>query len=180
MSRTWLVGGLVALAVAGVVALQHGDKISLPPAFAALGLGKAKDDKPLVTLEFIESEVVRPQRRTLARELQFSGPLVAPNSAVLRSKSAGTLLSLSVAEGSRVRAGQVLGRIDGTEVATRLAERRALLASARAQLEQAERTHATNQRLADQQFISATALDNSGAALNTAQIAELVAAELTA
>ena len=36
MSRTWLVGGLVALAVAGVVALQHGDKISQ-------GLDKAGD-----------------------------------------------------------------------------------------------------------------------------------------
>lgn len=94
---------------------------------------------------------------------------MAPNTAVLRSKSAGTLLSLEVAEGSRVRAGQMLGRIDGTEIATRLAERRAMLESARAQLAQAERTHDNNQRLADQQFISAAALDGSRAALQTAR-----------
>jgi RND family efflux transporter MFP subunit len=50
-----------------------------------------------------------------------------------------------------------------------MAERSALLASARAQAAMAERTHRTNQQLADQQFISATALDNSRAALQTAQ-----------
>jgi RND family efflux transporter MFP subunit len=169
MRRTWLVGGLVLLAVGSVVALQTVDRIGLPPALAALGLGRAKDDKPPVTLEFLPGEVVRPERTPLSRQVQFTGALVAPNTVMLRSKSAGTLLALEVAEGSRVRAGQLLGRIDGTEIATRLAEHRALLESARGPRAQAERTHDNNERLAAQQFISPAALDNSRAALLTAR-----------
>ena len=73
---------------------------------------------------------------------------------------------LAVAEGSRVRAGQVLATIDAAEVSARLAERQALVESARAAMAQAERTHNNNQRLADQQFISPTALEQSRAALD--------------
>lgn len=169
MKKAWLLGSVVLAAVAASAALRLSDKIVWPQAFAALGLGKAADGKPDVTLEFVAREVVQPSRVALARVVQFSGPLVAPNTVMLRSRSAGTLVSLGVAEGSRVRAGQVVGSVDGTEIASRQAERRAMLESARAQLAQAERTQATNQRLADQQFISPTALDNSRAALQTAK-----------
>jgi RND family efflux transporter MFP subunit len=51
-----------------------------------------------------------------------------------------------------------------------------MLESARAQLAQAERTHDSNQRLADQKFISPNALDASRSALDTAR-AQLRAAE---
>lgn len=169
MKKAWLLGSVVLAAVAVSAALRLSDKIVWPQAFAALGLGKAADGKADVTLEFAAREVVQPSRVALARVVQFSGPLVAPNTVMLRSRSAGTLVSLVVAEGSRVRAGQVVGSVDGTEIASRQAERRAMLESARAQLAQAERTQATNQRLADQQFISPTALDNSRAALQTAK-----------
>ncbi len=101
--------------------------------------------------------------------IEFSGPLVAPQTAVVRAKAAGTLLSLNVAEGSRVHAGQTLGNIDGADVGSRLAERNAMLESARASLAQAERTHASNLRLADQQFISPIALETSKSALDAAR-----------
>ena len=52
---------------------------------------------------------------------------------------------------------------------SRVAERSANLESARATLAQAERTHASNERLAAQQFISPIALDNSRAAVDTAR-----------
>jgi membrane fusion protein, multidrug efflux system len=169
MKKAWLLGSAALAVVAAAAALRVSDKIAWPQAFAALGLGKAADGKPDVTLEFVAREVVQPSHVALARMVQFSGPLVAPNTVLLRSKAAGTLVALGVAEGSRVRAGQVVGSIDGTEIASRQAERRAMLESARAQLAQAERTQATNQRLADQQFISPTALDNSRAALQTAK-----------
>jgi membrane fusion protein (multidrug efflux system) len=106
-----------------------------------------------VPLEFTPREVVQPQLARLPSRLEFSGPLVAPQTAVVRAKAGGTLLALAVAEGSRVQAGQVLGRIDLAELASRVAERRPV-SSRRAPLAQAERTHASNERLAAQQFIS--------------------------
>jgi membrane fusion protein, multidrug efflux system len=131
--------------------------------------GKGEGGKPEVALEFVPREVVNPALARLPGLVEFSGPLVAPQTALVRAKAAGTLLNLAVAEGSRVQAGQVLGRVELAELTTRVAERNAMLESARATLAQAERTHASNERLAAQQFISPNALENSRAAVDTAR-----------
>ncbi|MBI3368395.1 MAG: efflux RND transporter periplasmic adaptor subunit [Burkholderiales bacterium] len=120
-------------------------------------------------LEFRPAEVVQPVMAPMPQVVEFSGPLVAPNTAMVRSKAAGTLLALAVSEGQHVVAGQVLGRIDLAELSSRVAERAANLESARAALLQAERTHASNERLAQQSFISPIALDSSRAQLDTAR-----------
>jgi RND family efflux transporter MFP subunit len=131
-----------------------------------------KDGKgPEVPLEFATREVVQPMLARLPGMVEFSGPLVAPQTAMVRAKAGGTLLSLAVGEGSRVTAGQVLGRIELADLGSRVAERNANLESARTALVQAERTHASNERLASQQFISSIALDNSRAAVETARAA---------
>jgi RND family efflux transporter MFP subunit len=129
-----------------------------------------------VALEFAPREVVQPLTARMPAMLEFSGPLVAPQTAIVRAKAGGTLLALNVAEGSRVAAGQTIGRIELAELGSRVAERNALLESARAALAQAERTHTSNERLAAQQFISSSALDGSRAALDTAR-ANLAAAQ---
>jgi len=171
MRKVWWLGGVVVLAaasVAGAYVATQGGATKKP-------WGKDGDDKPQVTLEFTPREVVQPSLVSIATQVEFSGPLVAPQTAVVRAKTGGTLLSLAVAEGSRVKAGHLIGTIDGAEMSSRLAERQALVESARASLVQAERTHANNQRLADQQFISSTALDQSRAALDTARAQERAA-----
>ena len=127
------------------------------------------DKKPAVTLQFEAREVVQPSYARLPGRLEFSGPLVAPQTALLRAKAAGTLLVLNVAEGSRVKAGQLLGRVELADLASRLAERNAQLESARTTLAQAERTHGSNERLAQQQFISPIALENSRSATESAR-----------
>lgn len=137
----------------------------------------AKSEQP-AALQFAAHEVVLPQPALLAGELEFSGPLVAPRTATLRSRSAGTLQALAVEEGQRVQAGQLLGRVEPAEMDSRLAERAAQLQAARAALAQAERTHANDRQLAQQQFISANALESSRLALQaaTAQAAAAAAA----
>jgi membrane fusion protein (multidrug efflux system) len=161
---------VVVVAIATAVAVGRGGKGEGPAA------NQAKDGKPEVTLEFSAREVATPTLGSLPAVITFSGPLVAPQTAVVRSKAAGTLLALNVAEGDRVKGGQTLGTLDLSELNSRLAERSAMVASARAQVAQAERTHASNQRLADQQFISANALEASRSALDTA-LAQSRAAE---
>lgn len=155
----WLGGGAVLLVVAAFGAAKVTGQADAPD--------KKKAPEPV--LEFTPREVVRPVLAGLPLTLEFSGALVAPRTAVLRAKTAGALVELAVAEGSRVRAGQVLGRIDLSDVDSRVAERAAAVESARAQFLQAERVQASNQRLADQQFISPNALDASRAALDAAR-----------
>ncbi|HEX5686785.1 MAG TPA: efflux RND transporter periplasmic adaptor subunit [Ideonella sp.] len=169
MNKRWVIGGVVV----AVLALGGGA--------AAVMAGRKGGDKPDAkpedkVLDFTTKEVVVPRTQPLAGMVEFSGPLVAPNTAVVRAKAAGTLLNLTVAEGSRVTAGQKLGAVDLADLNARLNERQAQVEAARAQMVQAERTHASNQRLAEQSFISPNALESSKAALDSAR-ANLTAAQ---
>lgn len=159
--RRWWVGGAIGLLVAAGLALTL-----LPRA----GNGsKGAKDKEAPPLEFTPAEVVKPAMATLPQVIEFSGPLVAPRTAIVRAKSAGTLLSLTVAEGQRVKAGQPLGEIDLADLQSRVADRAAAVESAQVALADAERQHAANVGLASQNFISPTALQSSQARLDAAR-----------
>lgn len=169
MKKTWWLGGVALVVVAGLGGAAYSGKLPGIGAAAKSANSAKGGKKEPPPLEFTPREVAQPQLARLAARLEFSGPLVAPQTAIVRAKAAGTLLALHVAEGSRVAAGQALGRIDLAEQASRVAERSASVESARATLVQAERTHASNERLAAQQFISPIALENSRAAVDTAR-----------
>ncbi len=182
MNRKWLWVGAVAVLGAGAGGAYMAGLLPVGGVFAGAMAKSKPDAKKEVTLEFTTREVAQPQLARLTSRLEFSGPLVAPSTAVVRAKASGTLLALNVNEGSRVAAGQTLGRIDLSEQTSRLAERSASVESARATLAQAERTHASNERLAAQAFISPIALENSKAAVDTARAAvnaSLAAADTT-
>ncbi len=177
MRKRWPIGiaGLAALAAVG--ALLGSGKLGLG-VMGKADAAKAAGAAASAPLDFRANEVLRPQRSAMPQTIEFSGPLVAPGTAVLRAKAAGTLLSLSVAEGARVTAGQLLGRIDMADLGNRIAERHANVDSARAALAQAERSHGGNERLAAQAFISPMALDSSRANVDAARAA-LQAAQAT-
>lgn len=177
MGRRWLAGLGVAIVIAGLGAVVVQRAMSNAAKADAGNAPQAAASAP--PLRFRASEVTRPTRVALPQRIEFSGPLVAPATAVLRAKAAGTLLSLAVGEGARVQAGQAIGRIDIAEMSSRIAERNANIESARAALVQAERTHASNEGLAKQGFISPLAVDNSRAALDSARAA-LAAAQAAA
>ncbi|TXI23796.1 MAG: efflux RND transporter periplasmic adaptor subunit [Roseateles sp.] len=130
---------------------------------------KGGEDKPATVLQFQPAEVVQPTLAAMPAVIEFSGPLVAPGTVVVRAKANGTLLSLAVGEGSRVQAGQALGQLDLEELRHRVAERGAAMEAMRAQMEQAERSHKANEGLADKAFIAPTALENSRAAYDAAR-----------
>jgi len=158
MRKQWLMGGGIAIIVVA---------IAVGVALRAKSRSDVKDaGKPDVTLEFTPAEVARPLLAAMPERIEFSGPLMAPRTAVVRAKASGTLLSLSVAEGSRVKAGQSLGTIDLSDLQSRAAERSAGVDSARARMVEAERIHKSNEDLANQRFISANALESSRATLD--------------
>lgn len=160
-SKHWWMGGTaVAVLAAAAVAVyaSKGDE------------GKKKGGEPTrVALEFLQNEITKPLVTAMPGQVEFSGPLVAPGTVTIKAKAAGTLVSLNVAEGSHVHAGQILGQLDLEELKARLAERHATVESVKAQFDQAERTFRTNEALAAKSFIAPTALDNSRAAMETAR-----------
>jgi len=154
--------------IAAVVLLVGGAGVAV---MASKGDGPAKpgEPKPKTALEFVASEVVKPVVVAMPAQIEFSGPLVAPGTVVVRAKSNGTLLNLAVGEGSRVKAGQALGQVDLEELRYRIAERGASVEAMRAQMDQAERSYKANEGLAAKNFIAQTALDNSRAAYESAR-----------
>ena len=155
------------LVIAGLVLIVAGTAAAL---VAARPQEPAELNPGSMELKFSSSEVVSPTRRKLVDEVEFSGALVAPATAVVRAKAAGTLLRLQVTEGSRVNAGQVIGQIDDAELSSRMTERRTAVASARTQLTQARKQHQADVGLAAQHFISNRALESSRSALDTARL----------
>jgi RND family efflux transporter MFP subunit len=162
MRKSWKLGGIAA-----VVLVIGGAGVAV---MASKGDGPKKPgEKPKTALEFLAAEVVKPVVTAMPAQIEFSGPLVAPGTVVVRAKSNGTLLNLAVGEGSRVKAGQALGQVDLEELRYRIAERGASVEAMRAQMEQAERTYKANEGLAAKNFIAQTALDTSRAAYESAR-----------
>jgi len=160
-TRRWAIGGgltAIVIAVAGAaIAVQADD-------------GKKEEKKPAdKVLQFNPSEVVQPSKVALPSFIEFSGALVAPNTAVVRAKGGGILVALSSPEGSRVRAGQSLGTLDLEDLRQRVMERAASVEAAKAQADQAQRNYLANEGLAKQNFIATTALDGSRASMDAAK-----------
>jgi RND family efflux transporter MFP subunit len=100
--------------------------------------------------------------------LNATGYVVAQRKAAIASKATGRLEWLGVAEGSRVKAGEVIARIDNRDVVAQAQSADANVKAARAALEQAlaeERDanaqHKRNVDLVDKGFVSRSALDTS-------------------
>lgn len=160
MRKQWWLGGVAVAVLAGGAGVYATSGSSAPAA-------KKEAAKP--ALEFQAGEVIKPTMAPMPGLIEFSGPLVAPNTVIVRAKASGSLDRLTVGEGSRVKAGQSLGQLDLEELRHKVAERNASVESARAMYEQSERQYKANQGLASQNFIAPTALDNSRAQLESAR-----------
>ena len=119
--------------------------------------------------ELAATDVVKAQTIEISQGVAVSGALRAVNSAVVKARVPGELQGLLVREGDVVKAGQVLGRVEASELQLRVNQAREQALSAKAQVDVAQRQFDNNKALVDQGFISKTALDTSQANLNAAQ-----------
>jgi HlyD family secretion protein len=108
--------------------------------------------------------------------LNATGYVVAQRKAAISSKATGRLEWLGVAEGSRVRAGDLIARIDNRDVLAQAQSAEASVRAARANVTQSEveRENAQveyrrNDELVGKGFISRSALDTAKARLDRAQ-----------
>lgn len=93
----------------------------------------------------------------------LEGTVQARQQATLAALASGRVLALAVKAGDRVKAGQVLVRIDDRELQAGLAGSEAGVAQARAALAQAEQHLGRTRELRTQGFVSAAALDTATA-----------------
>ena len=110
---------------------------------------KLHDDKKAspVALQFSSADLAYVKPMPLARWLPVSGTLQPLRQAVVKARVTGDVQQVTVREGETVRAGQVLVRIDTTDLESKLIDRIGALESARAQLALAEKTRSMNTRL---------------------------------
>lgn len=111
-------------------------------------------------LEFTQADLFIVEPRSLERALPLTGTLMTLTEATVKAKVAGELVEVAVREGQSVARGQVVARIDPTEVQARVAARQADVEAAKAQLVWAEKNRATQKALLEKSFISQNAFDN--------------------
>jgi membrane fusion protein, multidrug efflux system len=165
--KRWIKWGLVALLVvllaAGILRALSARKAQQQ----ALATQTAQGSQAVV--ELAPTDVVQVRNRELSQGLPLSGALKAVNSAVIKARVAGELQALTVREGDRVEAGQVIARVDPTEYQARLKQAQEQADAAKAQIEIAQRQFDNNRALVNQGFISKTAMDTSSSTLLGAQ-----------
>ena len=163
MSR-WLKTALVLLTLIAVVALGW-------RGYAARQATRQAQSAPVKdpVIELSAIDLATAHVVELTSGLPISGALKAVNSAIVKARVPGELQGLTVREGDRVEAGQVIARVESTEYADRVRQAQEQADAAKAQVEIAQRQVDNNAALVRQGFISKTAADNSLASLNTAQ-----------
>jgi len=152
--RKWIVLGILAVAL-----IAAGGWYALQPRVTTVAT------TPVVT--------TYPSQQFLV--LNATGYVVAQRKAAISSKATGRLEWLGVAEGSRVKAGDIIARIDNRDVVAQEQSAEASVAAARAaveqskvELENARADHARNENLFVKGFISQAAIDTSKARLDRA------------
>jgi RND family efflux transporter MFP subunit len=160
MSRRagWLLAA-TALALAGVAALLVAPAVRTK--WATRVAAPAPAASAAQAIELVAADVARASRAELTTLLSVSGGLKAVHSAIVKAKVAAELKTLTVREGDRVQAGQLIGQLDATEFQWRLRQAQDQAEAAQSQLEIAQRTLSNNKALVDQGFISRNALDTA-------------------
>jgi RND family efflux transporter MFP subunit len=173
----WALLGVVVLLAAGLGAralVGRGAANASAAAAASAASAAAAEGIELAT-----GDVARAGRAELTSVLAVTGSLKAVQSAVVKARVAAEVKALTVREGDRVQAGQLMGRLDATEFQLKLRQAEDQAGAAQAQLDIAQKTLDNNKALVDQGFISRTALDTSASSRAGAQ-ASLQAARAAA
>jgi RND family efflux transporter MFP subunit len=153
---------LISAALVAVLAAGGGWMLSQRAAAPAPSpAATAAPAAPQAAIEFAAGDVITLAPVTIARTVPLTGTLRPVDQTVVKTKVAGELREVLVREGTVVRRGQVVARLDTTEYAVRVREREANQRSAASQVDQAKRTLENTRQLHEKGFVSQSALDQS-------------------
>lgn len=139
---------------------------------AACGKGDAKPEdaaKSPPPAELAPADVALVESRALSELLPLSGSLMPVVQAMVKSKVAGELLSVSVREGQSVAKGEVIARIDTKNQQALADSQRATVEKMRADSAMAKLQLDNNVRLLERKFIAPTVVDTSRSAYAAAE-----------
>ncbi len=162
---------LLVIAVLAALGWWGSERLRKPAATTATSTDTkaAPATKAPSAIELAAGDVITVQPRLLQQGVAMSGTLKSTATAMVKARVAGELRELALREGDRVRAGQVVARIDPAEYEARLRQAQQQASAARAQIDIAQRQYDNNKALVDQGFISRTALDASLSNLQAAR-----------
>jgi len=103
-----------------------------------------------------------------ATQLNAAGYVVAQRKASVASKATGRLEWLGVAEGSKVKEGEVIARLENRDMQAQVDQAAASVTSARVELKDARRALERARDLERQKYVSAAALDSAQARFDKA------------
>lgn len=174
-ARRWLLerplrlGSVLALALLAVVAwtLSGGST-------DAVGLGSGT---PTPALELLAQDVATVEVRALSRRVPITGTVQPRDWTEVKAPIAGEIAAVEVRSGDGVKRGQLLARLDARDLGARLADKRASLAGARAQLALSGRKRDTTRAMFERDLVAKMDLDSAESAyrVSEANVASLEA-----
>jgi len=124
-----------------------------------------------VVYELAGADVTAIETRALAVSLPLSGSLAPVAQATIRSKVSGEVHESGVREGTTVREGDVLVRLDQADLKARLQQQQAQLDEAQARLQLAKKNEYNAYMLLTQKYISQTSYDSTANSVDLAKAA---------
>lgn len=140
-------------------------------ALAVVGCGPKPDAAPPAQQKQDPAVTTKAARSgDVSQTVSVTGSLVALQDVALSAKQAGRLVQVLVREGDTVKAGQILARVDDTDLRSQLRSSEAAVGSARAKLEQAQAAYAQQLAQTNASIDSAQATLNQQTATSAAQV----------
>ena len=163
---------LAAVVISGAALgawLMTQQQAPIPSAIANNKKEEKKDDKKDAIFELAAADSNQIILRELAVTLPVSGSIIPAQQATIKAKVPGTVQETMVQEGMPVKAGQVLARLESSDLQARLVTQQAALDEAKARLSLAKKNNENSQALLKQNYISQSAFDTTHNNLELAQ-----------
>lgn len=150
----------IGLSVLVLVVLAGGGLYAMKGRQPAKAVATAETTK-FTGLEFSPADLTQAQRADLRQVVRLNGTLQPLNQSMLRAEVAAVINEISVRRGESVKKGQLLARLDTSDVGARMREKQSNLESARSALKLAEINRDKAITLTQRGVKSQTALDEA-------------------